>query len=189
MPYADATNILTRRELQAVLTDLRRKAPRSKNTRLNLVIFPLSACCGLRASEITQLQIPGTSFRLLGLNGTFSSSTGPVTFIAEMTGGGIGDANDFGLWTESTRGGPITPLMREGDQPIGAPPGVVWSNFTQFNIPSFGRTGGFALRLQLARPGVNTSNDSGAWAGTESRGLHMVAREGDQASGTEPGVL
>jgi integrase len=41
----------------AVLADLRRKAPRSRNTRLNLVLFRLAACCGLRASEIAQLQI------------------------------------------------------------------------------------------------------------------------------------
>jgi integrase len=49
--------ILTRREMQAVLADLRRKTPRSKNTRLNLVIFRLAACCGLRASEIAQLHM------------------------------------------------------------------------------------------------------------------------------------
>jgi integrase len=54
---ADMTKILTRRELQAVLADLKRKAPRSKNTRLNLVIFRLAACCGLRASEIAQLRL------------------------------------------------------------------------------------------------------------------------------------
>jgi integrase/recombinase XerD len=54
---ADPTKILTRRELAAVLADLRRKAPRSPNTRLNLVIFRLAACCGLRASEIAMLQI------------------------------------------------------------------------------------------------------------------------------------
>jgi integrase len=54
---ADMTKILTRTELQQVLADLRRKAPRSKNTRLNLVIFRLSACCGLRASEIAQLRM------------------------------------------------------------------------------------------------------------------------------------
>jgi integrase len=51
------TKILTRSELQAVLADLKRKAPRSKNTRLNLVIFRLAACCGLRASEIAQLHL------------------------------------------------------------------------------------------------------------------------------------
>jgi len=58
MSYAaDMTKILTRSEMQAVLADLKRKAPRSKNTRLNLVIFRLAACCGLRASEIAQLQV------------------------------------------------------------------------------------------------------------------------------------
>ena len=54
---ANPTKILTRRELAAVLAELRRKAPRSKNTRLNLVIFRLAACCGLRASEIARLQV------------------------------------------------------------------------------------------------------------------------------------
>ena len=54
---ADATKILTRREMAAVLADLRRKASRSKNTRLNLVVFRLAACCGLRASEIAHLRV------------------------------------------------------------------------------------------------------------------------------------
>jgi integrase len=54
---ADPTKILTRSELAAVLADLKRKSPRSKNTRQNLVIFRLACCCGLRASEIAQLQI------------------------------------------------------------------------------------------------------------------------------------
>jgi len=54
---ADPTKILTRGELAAVLADLRRKAPRSKNTRLNLVLFRLATCCGLRATEIAKLQV------------------------------------------------------------------------------------------------------------------------------------
>ena len=53
----DPTKILTRRELTAVLADLKRKARRSPSTRLNLVIFRLACCCGLRASEIAQLQV------------------------------------------------------------------------------------------------------------------------------------
>jgi integrase/recombinase XerD len=53
----DATKILSRRELAAVLNDLKRKAPRSKNTRMNLVLFRLACCCGLRASEIARLQV------------------------------------------------------------------------------------------------------------------------------------
>jgi integrase/recombinase XerC len=54
---ADATKILTRREIAAVLADLKRKSPRSPGTRLNLVLFRLACCCGLRASEIASLQI------------------------------------------------------------------------------------------------------------------------------------
>jgi hypothetical protein len=38
----DATKILTRRELATVLNDLKRIAPRSKNTRLNLALFCLA---------------------------------------------------------------------------------------------------------------------------------------------------
>jgi integrase/recombinase XerD len=53
----DATKILTRRELAAVLNDLKRKALRSKNTRLNLALFRLACCCGLRASEVAKLQV------------------------------------------------------------------------------------------------------------------------------------
>jgi integrase/recombinase XerD len=54
---ADSTKILTRNEIAKVLAELRRKAVRAKNTRLNLVIFRLASCCGLRASEIAQLQV------------------------------------------------------------------------------------------------------------------------------------
>ena len=37
--------------------NLKRKAPRAKGTCLNLTVFRLAACCGLRASEIAKLQI------------------------------------------------------------------------------------------------------------------------------------
>ena len=53
----DATKILSRRELAAVLADLQRKAPRSANTWLNLILVRLSCCCGLRVSEIAGLHI------------------------------------------------------------------------------------------------------------------------------------
>lgn len=57
--WADPMKILTRSEMRAVLGDLKRKAPQCRNTRLNLIIFLLSACCGLRASEIAQLRLGG----------------------------------------------------------------------------------------------------------------------------------
>ncbi|MCZ2077458.1 MAG: site-specific integrase, partial [Bryobacterales bacterium] len=53
----DQSKILQPREMAAVLGDLQRKARRSINTRMNLVIVRLSACCGLRASEIAGLNL------------------------------------------------------------------------------------------------------------------------------------
>ncbi len=46
---------MTRREIAAVLADLKTKANRSTNAMRNRVIFHLACCCGLRVSESTQL--------------------------------------------------------------------------------------------------------------------------------------
>ncbi len=54
---ADPTKILLRREIAVVIDDLKRKAARSPSTRLNLIVFRLATCCGLRASEIAHLQL------------------------------------------------------------------------------------------------------------------------------------
>jgi len=53
----EATKILTRGELSAVLADLRPKAEHSAGGRLNLTIFRLACCCGLRVSEIAGLRL------------------------------------------------------------------------------------------------------------------------------------
>jgi site-specific recombinase XerD len=53
----DQTRLLTRRELAAVLADLGRRAARSANVHRNLVIVRLACCCGLRVSEIANLQL------------------------------------------------------------------------------------------------------------------------------------
>ena len=53
----DQTKLLTRSEIAAILADLKRKSKRSVNTQMNLVIFRLATCCGLRASEIAHLQM------------------------------------------------------------------------------------------------------------------------------------
>jgi len=53
----DATKILTRRELAAVLADLTRRARRSPGACINLMLVRLACCCGLRASEIAGLRL------------------------------------------------------------------------------------------------------------------------------------
>ena len=53
----DPTRFLTRRELAAVLADAQAKAELSLNARHNLIIVRLACCCGLRVSEIADLQL------------------------------------------------------------------------------------------------------------------------------------
>ena len=53
----DQTKILTRREMAAVLRHLRRRGQNSLNARLSLIVMRLACCCGLRASEISELRL------------------------------------------------------------------------------------------------------------------------------------
>ncbi len=47
--------ILSGDEIRDVLTELKRKGRRSVNSRMNLIVFRLATCCGLRVSEISGL--------------------------------------------------------------------------------------------------------------------------------------
>src|SRR5689334_20579560 len=51
----DPTKILTLDEMKLVLADLKKRARRSLNSRMNLVLFRLASGCGLRVSELTGL--------------------------------------------------------------------------------------------------------------------------------------
>lgn len=54
----DSTTILTKGEIASIVRNLRRKGlSRYVNRRMNLIIFRLAACCGLRASEIAGLRL------------------------------------------------------------------------------------------------------------------------------------
>ena len=53
----DQTSILGRSEITRVIAELKRLGKRSRNARMNLAIFRLSTCCGLRVSEIVGLRL------------------------------------------------------------------------------------------------------------------------------------
>ena len=74
----DRSKILQRGEFKTVLNELNRKSRRSLNTRLNRVIFRLSTCCGLRASEISKIN----------LNDVLTDSTSPWIRIRKEVGKG-----------------------------------------------------------------------------------------------------
>jgi integrase len=53
----DRGKVLSRQEIGTILADLKRRSRRSVNSRMNLVVFRLATCCGLRASEICQIRM------------------------------------------------------------------------------------------------------------------------------------
>lgn len=53
----DTIKILTKPELQAVLSENQRLGKRSANTRRNGIIFRLAACCGMRVGEISKVTL------------------------------------------------------------------------------------------------------------------------------------
>ena len=53
----DTTKILSRNEISSVLADLKRRSRRSVNSQMNLAVFRIATCCGLRVSEIAGLKL------------------------------------------------------------------------------------------------------------------------------------
>ena len=127
----------------------------------------------------------GTNVVYIAFNDPVLNAAGQTAFFAFITGSGVTDSNNSGIWFEpaGTLGSPRL-VAREGDAAPGTDTGVVYSDFV-FD-PVINAAGQTAFRGGLTGTGVNGSNDSGIWseaAGTlGSPGL--VAREGDAAPGT-----
>ena len=53
---ADPTRFMTLNEVLRIIKDLKRRKKRSRSSHLNLIVFRLSCCCGLRRKEIAGLR-------------------------------------------------------------------------------------------------------------------------------------
>lgn len=53
----DRNRTMTAAEVVLTLSELKRKAKRSKTTHRNLILFRLATCCGLRVSELIRLRL------------------------------------------------------------------------------------------------------------------------------------
>lgn len=124
--------------------------------------------------------IPGYTFGLLG--GHALNSAGQVAFTAFLRNDeGL---HNNGLWSNAT--GALAPIVLPGDAAPGTPANVVFRavGVGDFKMSSTGRTAFFAV---VAGAGVDDTNTIGVWS--EGRGsLQLVARGGDPAPGTPPGV-
>jgi hypothetical protein len=74
-------------------------------------------------------------------------------------------------------------VVREGQDAPGTT-GV----FLDIELLRMNESGRSAFRSKLAGPGITAGNDSGMWVERDT-GFVLLAREGDHAPGTDPGVL
>jgi hypothetical protein len=112
------------------------------------------------------------------------NGAGQIAFLGGLTGAGVDGTNDSGVWSEGGGAG-LALAAREGDAAPGTGPGV---NFDGFGSLVLNGAGQAAFVGVLTGAGMNGTNDSGIWSEGGGSGLTLVAREGDAAPGTGPGV-
>ncbi|HEY3391443.1 MAG TPA: choice-of-anchor tandem repeat NxxGxxAF-containing protein, partial [Lacipirellulaceae bacterium] len=99
-------------------------------------------------------------------------------FPAKLTGSGLDDTNNTGIWAESS--GSLKLVARAGDRAPGTPDGVQFGRMTGITVPTLNAAGQVAFVGTLAGSGVDTSNDLGIWATDVNGSLWLIAREGEQ---------
>jgi len=111
------------------------------------------------------------------------NNAGQTAFLGTLTGTGVIVANNKGVFSEA--GGSLGLVARGGSAAPGTPAGV---NFTSnFSELLFNNAGQAAFRNVLAGTGVDSTNNSAIFS-QGSGTLDLVARGGDAAPGTGPGV-
>ena len=88
----------------------------------------------------------------------------------------------------------IETIALSGWQAPESDPGVVyggsgWSPGELFGQPRINNSGQVIFKGSLTGPGVSSGNDLGVFTGTSSSTLSMIARQGDPAPNTGPGVV
>jgi hypothetical protein len=146
---------------------------------------------GLGLVARTGSNAPGTA---TGVNfrsffGPTLNNSGDVAFQAELTGPGVDNTNNSGIWTGS--GGNLQLVARTGVQAPGTEADLRFGGFGYqapgSSDPVFNNQGNVAFAASLSGPGVNSTNDIGIWSNAGGS-LHLVMRIGLPAPGTGSGV-
>jgi uncharacterized protein YjbI with pentapeptide repeats len=125
----------------------------------------------------------GVTFREFIFAAVAFNSMGRTTFKGFLTGEGVDDSNDEGIWFESS--GTLALVARRGSPAPGTPIGV---NFDEFAVrPALSDAGLSAFSATLTGTGVTSANKQGIWLG-DDEDITLVARTGNQAPGTPAGV-
>ena len=111
------------------------------------------------------------------------NNAGQTAFRAWLTGDGVDDSNEVGIWSEGS--GSLELVARQGSPAPGTPGGVNFGGFgAWFVLNDAGQT---AFRANLTGAGVDFTNNRGVWV-EGADGLELVARTGSTAPGTPSGV-
>ncbi len=116
-----------------------------------------------------------TRFPTLSFSGPILNNAGHVTFLGKLSGEGVSDINDQGIWSERGGNG-LSLVARTGDE---APDtdGAIFERFLNWTLNDAGQT---AFSGSLTGPEVAfRSNDTGIWAEDLSGVLQLIARTGD----------
>jgi uncharacterized protein YjbI with pentapeptide repeats len=101
------------------------------------------------------------------------NDAGQVAFLANVTGEGVDNTNDWGMWSQTN--GNLEIVARGGNPAPGLPDGVNYDSF--FFQGGFNNAGQSAFFAFVTGEGVDPSNDQGIWS-EGSGGLALVARSG-----------
>jgi hypothetical protein len=126
---------------------------------------------------------PGVGFASFYISGPVINN-GDVLFHGNLTGAGADNSNDTGVWFY--QGGSTGLVVREGDPATDLGAGIEVGEIT--TGPSFNSTGTVGFHSLLTGPGIDGTNDSAIWE-ISSGVLSVIAREGSQAPGTNPGTV
>jgi hypothetical protein len=162
--------------------------------RIGVVVSVVSAVFCLETQAVVTYRtvamtgdaVPGTDAGIV-----FTSFDTPVhigaagaTFRAVISGPGVNNTNDSGIWAEDL--GPLSLIARTGETPPGTDPAVVYSSL---GVPVGSRGGHPGFRATVMGFGVDSTNDTGIWSQRFDGNLLLVARTGDPAPDTDPGVV
>ena len=114
---------------------------------------------------------------------TFSpNDAGQVAYRVSLSGSGVTTANDEAIYAGSFTAPQL--VVRDGNPAPGTPAGV---NYSSLIRPMMNDVGQVAYTARLAGSGVTSVNDEAIYAG-DLAARQLVAREGNAAPGTPPGV-
>ena len=131
---------------------------------------------------------PGTSLGNMfhSLSSPAFNSAGQTAFRGSLISRGPTILNDSGIWSEGS--GTLSIVARKGSPAPGLP-GIVFAPLlSDFNNPVLNDQGHVAFWAALSGSGVNLTNSNSIWSDV-SGSLRLIARDGDPAPGTGPGIV